>query len=204
MCVWFGVFSKNIRIWHDNINTTVSIQVIDTWRKCQEWRVFLERHPKMVSGWFSLSFLHVWCAMEERTYSMEDLCNCVRMTWTHKSIQAEGSVCSGQLSICSHMTDSEGLRQKNQNNRRQVCMGEQDQVWHHLGIYQEHFIDDEYKESKTWECVKQWCNEVKGCKSPLNIIGQGNNRCVTGWRPVCIILILALLFSVVFLLCLTL
>lgn len=29
-------------------------------------------------------------------------------------------------------------------------MGEQDEVWHHLGIYQEHLNDGEYKESKTW------------------------------------------------------
>lgn len=30
-------------------------------------------HPKMASGWLSLSFLQMWCAMEERTYSMADL-----------------------------------------------------------------------------------------------------------------------------------
>lgn len=59
---------------------------------------------------------------------MADLCNCVRMTWTHKSIQVEGIVGTSQLSICAHKLDSEGLMQKNQNNRRQVCIGQQGQV----------------------------------------------------------------------------
>lgn len=130
-------------------------------KKGNEWRVFLERHPKVVSGWLSLSFLQMWCTMEERTYSMADLRNW--MTRTHKSIQVEGIICSGQLGICGHVLHSEGLRQKNQNNRRQVCMGEQDQVWHHLGIYQEHLIDGEYKKIPNLECIKQWCSNFKGC-----------------------------------------
>lgn len=134
----------------DNINITISIQVINIWKTGNEWRVFLVRHPKMVSGWLSLSSLQMWCAMEERTYSMADLHYCLMMTWTHKSIQVGVIMCSSQLSICAHMLDPERLRQKNQIKRRQVWMGMQDQVWHHLGNYQEHLIEGEYEESKTW------------------------------------------------------
>lgn len=55
------------------VNITISIQVINIWKTGNEWRVFLKRDPKMVSGWFCLSSLQMWCAMEEMTYSMADL-----------------------------------------------------------------------------------------------------------------------------------
>lgn len=44
---------------------------------------------------------------------MEDLCHCVRTMWSHESIQVEGIVRSGQLSVCAQML-SKGLTQKNQ------------------------------------------------------------------------------------------
>lgn len=162
-----GVFFK--KSGYDNKNITVSIQVVNIWK-----RSWMKNVPKKgIPRWcqVGLSFLQMWCAMEERTYSMADLCYW-RMTWTHKSIQVEGVVCSGQLIICAHILDSQGLRQKNQNNRRQVCMVEQDQDWHHLGIYQEHLIDGEHKDIQNLECVKQWRYGVKGCKRPMNLKGN--------------------------------
>lgn len=46
------------------------------------------------------------------------LCCHVRMTWTQKSIQVEGTVCFSQLSICAQMLDSEGLRQLSETRRK--------------------------------------------------------------------------------------
>lgn len=58
-------------------------------------------------------------------YAIADLSSymmMMMMMWTHKSIQHEGLVCTGQLSICAQML-STGLRQKNQNNVRKGLYG---------------------------------------------------------------------------------
>lgn len=195
MCMtWMWFLQKISR--YDNIYITISIQVINTWKRVMNEECSYRGIPRWC--WLSLCFLQVWCTMEERTNSMADLWSCVRMTGTHKSIQSEGIVCSGQLSICGRTLDFERLRQlNNENNRRQVCGGEQDQVWHHLGIYPEHLVEVEYEESKIWSV---WNNgDVNSKEAKVHWIAQCNDRCKTGFRAVCITLILALLFSVAFL-----
>lgn len=143
-------------------------------KKGHEWRVFLERRPKMVSGWLRLNFLQMWCngrkdilngrsrnkkrlwieieIKQNHACNMQQnksknkillhllqmkwkwhqtcfqniyilyLCNCVRMTWTHKSIQVEGIVGSSQLSICAHKLDSEGLMQLSKQQDKELSV----------------------------------------------------------------------------------
>lgn len=80
------------------------------------WMKIVPMHPKMVFRLTSLNFLQMWCATEERTYSMADLHSWVRVMCAHESIQVDWIVSPCQLSICPSMVDAEGLRQKNQNN----------------------------------------------------------------------------------------
>lgn len=94
---------------------------------------------------------------------MADLCSWRKETWTLQTIKIEGIVFSNKLLMWMfHMLDSEGLRQKNKNNRRQVCMGIRIKSDIILGSTRDTWWMVNIKTSKSLECVKQWCDEVKG------------------------------------------